>query len=252
MTNIDLSDKTALVTGGSQGIGRAVAEHLHAAGAAVVINHPGFEQTERDAFALREKFLKSRPDSAFVVAADVSRPDQVASMAEQIQRTCGGLDILVNNAAILRDRSIKKITPEDWEQVIAVNLSGVFHVTKACLEILRENGAIVTFGSIAAREGFFGQANYAAAKAGVDAMMRVVAREAGKRGIRANTIAPGVVETAMAEQIPEAVRQEMLGNIPLGRFAKPEEIAGVVLFLCSPLAAYMTGATVEVNGGWRS
>lgn len=252
MTSIDLTDKIALVTGGSQGIGRAIVEHLHRAGARVVINHPGFEQTQRDAFLLRDQLQKVRPDSATVIAADIAKPEEVVSMIESIQRDHGGLDLLVNNAAILRDRTMKKMTLQDWEQVIAVNLSGVYHVTKSSLEILRDQGAIVTFGSIAAREGFFGQANYAAAKAGVDAMMRVVAREAGKRGIRANTIAPGVVETAMAEQIPDSVRREMLKNIPLGRFATPAEIASVVLFLCSPLASYITGATVEVNGGWRS
>ena len=135
--------------------------------------------------------------------------------------------------------------------MIEVNLSGVFHCCKSALEIMRDGGAIVSMGSIAAIQGFFGQANYAAAKAGVQAMMRVLSREAARRGIRANAIAPGVVDTAMAATIPERVRAEMLKNIPLARFGTKEEIAHVALFLCSPLASYVSGQTIEVNGGWR-
>jgi 3-oxoacyl-[acyl-carrier protein] reductase len=140
---------------------------------------------------------------------------------------------------------------EEWQAVIDVNLSGVFHCCKFGLEIMRDGGAIVSLGSIAAIQGFYGQANYAAAKSGVQAMMRVVAREAARRGIRANAIAPGVIETAMAATIPEAVRAEMLKHIPLARFGAPADVAHVALFLCSPLAAYVSGQTIEVNGGWR-
>jgi 3-oxoacyl-[acyl-carrier protein] reductase len=140
---------------------------------------------------------------------------------------------------------------EQWQAVIDVNLSGVFHCCKFGLEIMRDGGAIVSLGSIAAIQGFYGQANYAAAKSGVQAMMRVVAREAARRGIRANAIAPGVIETAMAATIPEAVRAEMLKHIPLARFGAPADVAHVALFLCSPLAAYVSGQTIEVNGGWR-
>lgn len=252
MFTIELEGKSALVTGASQGIGKAVARALHQAGARVIINHLGIDQTRQDAEQLCGEFEALRAGSASTIGADISSPDQVSAMIEQVQTGHGGLDILVNNAAILRDKTIKKMSLDDWDAVIAVNLSGVYHMTKAALSIMNEGGSIVSFGSIAAREGFFGQANYASAKAGVEAMMRVVAREAGRRGIRANAIAPGVVETAMAEQIPEAVRADMLQNIPLGRFAKTEEIAQAVLFLCSPLASYITGATLEVNGGWRS
>jgi 3-oxoacyl-[acyl-carrier protein] reductase len=171
-------------------------------------------------------------------------------MAEARQRF-GGIDFLINNAAIIRDRTISKMSLDEWKTVLDVNLTGVFHCCKFGLEIMRDGGAVVSLGSIAAIQGFFGQANYAAAKAGVQAMMRVLSREAARRNIRANAIAPGVVDTAMAATIPESVRAEMLKNIPLARFATTGEIANVALFLCSPLASYISGQTIEVNGGWR-
>ncbi|NUN93038.1 MAG: SDR family oxidoreductase, partial [Verrucomicrobiae bacterium] len=189
--------------------------------------------------------------SAVEIAADVSDPAAARAMMETLRARWGGLDFLVNNAAILRDRTIAKMSLEEWNSVIGVNLSGVFHCCKFGLEILREGGAIVSLGSIAALQGFYGQANYAAAKAGVQAMMRVLSRECARRRIRVNAIAPGVIETAMAAAIPEAVRAEMLKGVPLGRFGDPSEIADVALFLCSPLASYVTGQTIEVNGGWR-
>ena len=172
-------------------------------------------------------------------------------MMEDIAQRCGGLDFLINNAAILRDRTAAKMSVDEWQSVIDVNLSGVFYCSQAALGIMRDGGAIVSFGSIAAIQGFYGQANYAAAKAGVQAMMRVLSRECAKRGIRANAVAPGVIETSMAATIPENVRAEMNKNIPLGRFGQPSEVASVVLFLCSPLASYVTGQTLEINGGWR-
>jgi 3-oxoacyl-[acyl-carrier protein] reductase len=172
-------------------------------------------------------------------------------MMQELKRAFGGIDFLINNAAILRDRSLAKMSLDEWNAVIGVNLSGVFHCCKFGLEIMRDGGSVVSLGSIAALQGFFGQANYAAAKAGVQAMMRVVSREGARRGIRANAIAPGVIETAMAATIPETTRIEMMKNIPLARFGATEDVANVALFLCSPLAAYVTGQTIEVNGGWR-
>lgn len=251
MIPIDLSGKVALITGASQGIGAQIARTFHRAGATVVLNHPGLDNTAADAQALADELNVHRTDSAVVIAADVSRPDQMQAMMGQVQAQCGGLDFLVNNAAIIKDRTIAKMGLDEWDAVIDVNLSGVFYGCKYALEIMREGGAIVSFGSIAAIQGFFGQANYASAKAGVQAMMRVLSREAAKRNIRANAVAPGVIDTSMAATIPEAVRAEMLKNVPLARFGTTEEVANVVLFLCSPLASYVTGQTLEINGGWR-
>ena len=172
-------------------------------------------------------------------------------MMASVKHARGGIDFLINNAAIIRDRTIAKMSLEEWDAVMDVNLSGVFYCCKFGLEIMRDHGAIVSMGSIAAIQGFYGQANYAAAKSGVQAMMRVASREAAKRGIRANAIAPGVVDTAMAATIPDHVRAEMMKNVPLGRFGTTAEIAHVALFLCSPMASYVTGQTIEVNGGWR-
>lgn len=251
MISIDLQGKTALVTGASQGIGAQVARTLHRAGAAVAINHPGVGNTANDAEALAGELNRLRPQSALVLAADVAKPAEVQSMMQEIQRQWGGLDYLVNNAAIIRDRTIAKMDLEQWDAVMAVNLSGVFYCCKYALEIMRDHGSIVSFGSIAALQGFFGQANYAAAKAGVQAMMRVLSREAARRGIRANAVAPGVIDTSMAATIPESVRAEMLKQVPLGRFGTTQEVAEVILFLCSPLSSYMSGQTLEINGGWR-
>ncbi len=248
---ITLDGKVALITGASQGIGAQVARTFHSAGAAVVLNHPGIGTTEADAQRLAEELNAARAGSADVIAADVAKAEQVQAMMQKVKAARGGLDFLINNAAIIKDRTIAKMSLDEWDAVLGVNLSGVFHCCKFALEIMRDHGAIVSFGSIAAIQGFFGQANYASAKAGVQAMMRVLSREAARRGIRANAIAPGVIETSMAATIPENVRAEMMKNIPLGRFGSPQEVANVVLFLCSPLASYVTGQTIEINGGWR-
>ncbi len=251
MIPIDLSEKTALITGASQGIGAQIARTFHQAGATVVLNHPGFASTGEDAELIASELNLLRTDSAHILAADISKPNEVEAMMSEIGSRLGGLDFLINNAAILKDRTISKMSLEEWDAVLDVNLSGVFYCCKYALEILRNEGAIVSFGSIAAIQGFYGQANYAAAKAGVQAMMRVLSREAARRQIRVNAVAPGVIETSMAATIPENVRQEMLKNVPLGRFGKPGEVANTVLFLCSPLASYITGQTIEINGGWR-
>ena len=250
MIAIDLSGKTALVTGASQGIGAEIARTFQRAGCRVFVNHPEVGETAHDAAKLCDELNSLRPQSALPLSADVSDSAQVQQMMREVEAN-GGLDFLVNNAAILRDRSIAKMSPDEWQSVIDVNLSGVFYGCKYGLEIMRDGGAIVSLGSIAALQGFYGQANYASAKAGVMAMMRVLAREAARRNIRANAIAPGVIETSMAEAIPENVRAEMLKNVPLARFGKPGEIADAALFLCSPLASYISGQTLEVNGGWR-
>ena len=248
---IDLSGKVALVTGASQGIGAQMARTFHSAGATVLLNHPDMGTTRADADGVAAGLNAARAGSARVIATDVSQADAVQAMMQTINQECDGLDFLINNAAIIRDRTIAKMSLDEWKAVLDVDLNGVFHCCKYALEIMRDGGAIVNMGSIAAIQGFFGQANYAAAKGGVLALTRVLSREGARRNIRANAIAPGVISTAMAETIPESVRAEMLKNVPLNRFGEPREVAEVALFLCSPLASYVTGQTLEVNGGWR-
>ncbi len=246
---IDLSDRTALVTGSSQGIGAAIARALHRAGARVVVNHPG-GQAGRDADSLRDELESARAGSAMVIEADVADPSAVEAMMRRVADEWSGLDILVNNAGILRDRSILKMTPEEWRSVLDVDLGGVFFGCKYGLPILRDGGAIVSIGSLAARMGFHGQANYAAAKAGVHALTRVLARECSRRSIRVNAVAPGVIDTPMMSQVSEPARTELARSIALGRLGQPEEIANAVVFLCSPLASYINGCILEADGGY--
>ena len=248
---INLAGKVALITGASQGIGAQIARTFHAAGATVVLNHPNVGGTAADADRIAAELNAARGASAVALAANVADAAAVEAMMQEAKTRFGGIDFLINNAAIIRDRTLAKMSLDEWQAVIDVNLSGVFHCCKFGLDAMRDGGAIVSLGSIAALQGFYGQANYAAAKAGVQALMRVVSREGARRGIRANAIAPGVIDTTMAATIPEKVRAEMLKNIPLGRLGTLEEVANVALFLCSPLGSYVSGQTIEVNGGWR-
>jgi 3-oxoacyl-[acyl-carrier protein] reductase len=248
MRIIDLSGKTAIVTGSGQGIGLATAQSLHAAGANLIVNY--FEDSEGRNKELADQAVRSLGSRAICIAADVRQPNQLASLIASTLQQFGTVDVLVNNAGILRDRSFKKMSQSDWQDVIDTNLTGVFNTCKAAAEALTEGGAVVNVASLAAVTGFFGQANYASAKAGIIALTKVLSKEFARRRIRVNAVAPGVVDTEMGRSIPDENRQAMLANIPLARFAEPSEIADVILFLCSDLASYVTGQTVHVNGGW--
>lgn len=248
MIEIDLEGKTALVTGAGQGLGAETAGMLARAGARVALNY--FADPQGVNRQRAEQAAAAIGPSAAAFEADVRDASAVASMVDAVAARFGGLDIVVNNAAVLRDRSIKKMTDAEWREVIDTNLTGVFNVSRAAAGRLADGGRIVNLTSIAAFEGFFGQANYAAAKAGVAGLTRVLARELARRGITVNAVAPGVVLTEMGKSIPEAARAEMLTAIPLGRFGEPSEIAGVILFLCSGLASYVTGQVIHVSGGW--
>ena len=250
---IDLSGKIAVVTGASQGIGAEIARTLHGAGASVAINHPdlGEGKTKADADAIAAELNANRPGTASVVAANMADPDAVRAMMQDIKTRLGPIDILVNNAGILRDRSIAKMSIEDWRAVIDTNLSGVFHGCKFGLEVMNDGGAIVNIGSLSASAGFHGQSNYASAKAGVHALTRVLSRECARRAIRVNAIAPGVIDTSLMQAVAPDVRAAMTKAIPLARFGQASEVAACVLFLASPLASYVTGNVLDVNGGWN-
>ena len=249
MRQIDLTGKTAIITGAGQGIGLATAKALHGAGANVVINY--FEDDGGRNRELADGVVAELGSRSIGLAADVRNPDQLVEMNQKtIDQFGGGLDILVNNAGILRDRSFKKMSQMEWSDVIDTNLTGVFNSCKASLPFLNDGGAIVNVASLSAVTGFFGQSNYAAAKAGVVTLTKVLSKELARQKIRVNAVAPGVVDTQMGQSIPEENRKAMLTNIPLNRFAEPTEIGDVILFLASDLSSYVTGQTIHVNGGW--
>ncbi len=248
MIPIDLTGRTAIVTGASQGLGAAAAGMLHRAGANVVVNF-----FDDDQGVNREKaktVVESLQNRTALAAGDVRSPDELRSVFDHAAKQFGGVDILVNNAGILRDRTVAKMTEDEWQSVIDTNLTGVFHGCKIAVERLRDGGRIVNLASVSAMVGTFGQANYVAAKSGVIGLTKTLSRELARRNITVNAVAPGVVLTDMGLSIPEAARTQMLAQIPLGRFAEPDEVAAVILFLASESASYVTGQTLHVNGGW--
>ena len=248
MIAIDLQDKVAVITGGGQGLGQATGNLLHAAGARVVVTY--LDDEARVGRTRAEETVAPWPDRGLAIAADVRSRDQMQAMFETVQSRWGKVDFLVNNAAILRDRTVKKMADADWEDVIETNLSAVFRVVQTALPFLADGGRIVNMASISGVIGMFGQANYASAKAGVIGLTKVLSKELANRRITVNAVAPGVILTEMGKSIPEESRQQMLAQIPLRRFGEPDEIGKVILFLCSDLASYMTGQTLHVNGGW--
>lgn len=248
MISIDFSDKVAVITGATQGLGKATAEMFLRAGGKVAVNYlddPAGIGRQR-----AEEACRDWRDNALVMPADVRSREQMTTFFNAVQERFGKVDFLVNNAAILRDRTLKKMTDDDWDAVVDTNLSAVFRVSQCALPFLQDGGRIVNLASISGTIGFFGQANYSSAKAGVMAFTKVLSRELASRRINVNAVAPGVVLTEMGASIPEAAREQMLAQIPLKRFGDPEEIASVILYLCSDLASYVTGQTLHVNGGW--
>jgi 3-oxoacyl-[acyl-carrier protein] reductase len=248
MATINLTGKTALVTGAGQGLGRCTATTLHAAGANVVVNY--FNDRDGLNRRLAEETAATLGERAIAIAADVREVGQVTQMIDAAVSRFGTLDIVVNNAAIIRDRTLKKMTDDEWQSVIDTNLTGVFQVCRAAADRLADGGRIVNMASISGVVGFYGQVNYSAAKAGVIAITKVLSKELARRKITVNAVAPGVVLTEMGKTIPDEVRAGMIAQIPLGRFGEPEEISNVILFLCSDLASYVTGQTIHANGGW--
>lgn len=248
MKTIDLTNKTAFITGASQGLGEVFARTLHSAGAAVAINYLDLGENRTNA----ERIATELGDGACAVRGDVRDPSQVDSALDQTFSKFGSLDLVINNAGILRDRTTAKMTHDEWQQVIDTNLTGIFNVCKAAAPRMTKGGRIVNLSSLSAVTGPYGQANYAAAKGGVISLTKVLSREFAKLSINVNAIAPGVVLTEMGKSIPPDVAKQMLAQIPINRFGEPEEIANVVLFLCSDLASYVNAQTIHVNGGWWS
>ena len=241
-----LDGKSALVTGASRGIGKAIALELAREGAKVALN---YASSDAKAQAVVDE-IKELGGTAILAKANLADGAEARAMVAKVIEEFGGLDILVNNAGITRDRSLKKLTDEAWQEVIETNLHGYFYCTSAALPTMLEkkHGRIVNVSSMNGQVGAFGQANYSAAKGGIIAFTKTAALELAQTGITVNTVAPGFTETDMFAEVPEKIQDSIKQRIPMGRFAKPEEIAKAVLFLIVD-GDYITGQQINVNGG---
>ena len=239
-------DRVAIVTGSSRGLGRAIVRELADHGCKVVINY--FQSKEQAEQLLAE--LKDKGQEAIAVQAGVAHPDDVQSMIDTTVKEFGGIDILVNNAGVNRDRTIRRMSIEEWQEVIATDLSSVFYCTYAALPhmIERGGGRIVNMSSIVGQMGNLGQSNYAAAKAGMVGFTKSAAQELARFNITVNAMCPGFIETEMVTNLTEEVQQALIAKIPLGRFGKAEEVARLCRFLVSE-GDYITGAQININGG---
>ncbi|MGB7444256.1 MAG: 3-oxoacyl-[acyl-carrier-protein] reductase [Coleofasciculaceae cyanobacterium] len=240
-----LSERVAIVTGASRGIGRACALALASEGAKVVVNYASSVDSAQKVVAA----ITEAGGEALALQADVSKLEQVETLIKDTQEKFGRIDVLVNNAGITRDTLLLRMKPEDWQAVIDLNLTGVFLCTRAVSKVMlkQRTGRIINIASVAGQMGNPGQANYSAAKAGVIGFTKTVAKELASRGITVNAVAPGFITTDMTSDIKS---EEILKYIPLGRFGQPEEIAGMVKFLAADLAAaYITGQVFNVDGG---
>ena len=248
MTNpLDFSGKTVLVTGSSRGIGAAMIQAFDARGANCVVNHVADPNGQNKADA--ESVAKEMREP-LVVECDVTNPAQVEAMMQGIVERFGGLDVLVNNSGIIRDRTMKKLTLEEFESVVRVNLTGTFNVTQKAATVLRNGGRVINLSSVSGQMGLFGQANYSSSKAAIIALTKVSARELARQQITVNAIAPGFIDVGMSKGMPDEVTDNFKKQIPLGRLGEASEIVDAALFLASPMASYITGHVLNVNGGY--
>jgi len=243
---MSIEGKIALVTGATRGIGKAIAENLAAQGAVVI----GTATSEGGAAAIGE-YLRAAGNGGKGVVLNVADPESIDGVIKAIQTEFGAIEILVNNAGITRDNLMMRMKDEEWESVIDTNLTSIYRLAKGCLRGMTKArwGRIVSVSSVVASMGNAGQANYAAAKSGMEGFTRALARELGSRNVTVNCVAPGFIDTDMTSGLPEEHKANLQAQIPMNRLGKPEEIASVVGFLCSEGGAYITGETIQVNGG---
>ncbi len=240
-----LTGRTAVVTGGAQGLGFAIAQRFIAEGARVVLGDVDIDATQAAAQRL------GGDDVARAMRCDVTRSDEVDALVAAAVDGFGGLDIMVNNAGITRDATMRKMTEDQFDQVISVHLKGTWNGLRAAAAVMRENksGAIVNMSSISGKVGMVGQTNYSAAKAGIVGMTKAAAKELAYLGVRVNAIQPGLIRSAMTEAMPQHIWDSKVAEVPMGRAGEPDEVANVALFLASGLSSYMTGTVLEVTGG---
>jgi len=243
----DFTGKVVLVTGSSRGLGAAMIKAFDDRGAHCVVNFISDPEGKNKADAENVARGLKHP---LVVECDVTNPDQVEAMMAAISEKFNGLDVLVNNSGIIRDRTIKKLTLEEFESVLRVNLAGTFNATQKAAGILRQGGRIINLSSVSGQMGLFGQANYSSSKAAIIALTKVSAREFARQQITVNAIAPGFIDIGMSKGMPDEVTENFKKQIPLGRLGEAHEIVDAALFLASPMASYITGHVLNVNGGY--
>jgi len=247
MANLEgLDEKVTLVTGASRGIGRSIAEALGKAGAIVI----GTATSENGANAISDYFKAANIKGTGMVL-NVTDPDSISTLIKTITDEYGAITILVNNAGITRDNLMMRMKEEEWGDIMDTNLTSVYRLSKSCLRGMMKAraGRIISISSVVGSTGNAGQANYAAAKAGVVGFSKSLAQEIGSRNITVNVVAPGFIDTDMTKELPDEIKTKLLDNIPLGKLGQPEDIANAVLFLASDMGAYISGETLHVNGG---